>query len=102
MDADRQVLHCQPLEVLWFGSAPFLEEPFKRLLTAHPEVRTVQWHLGGLGRIDLSAAMLLQEMIVNTQRVGLDVDLLEVPPTAKSWVTRIWHLGSSGSEVGAL
>jgi hypothetical protein len=44
-----------------------------------------------VGRIDLSAAMLLQEMIANTQRAGLDVELLEVPPMAKSWVTRIWH-----------
>ena len=63
-------------------------------------MRSVQWHLGGLGRIDLSAAMLLQELIVNTQHAGLDVELLEVPPMAKSWVTRIWHLGSSGSEAG--
>jgi SulP family sulfate permease len=101
VDADRQVLHCQPLGVLWFGSAPFLEEQFTRLLAQYPDVRTVQWHLGGLGRIDLSAAMLLQEMIANTQRAGLDVGLLEVPPMAKSWVTRVWHLGSSGSEVGA-
>ena len=101
VDADLQVLHCQPLGVLWFGSAPFLEEQFTRLLAQYPDVRTVQWHLGGLGRIDLSAAMLLQEMIANTQRAGLDVELLEVPPMAKSWVTRVWHLGSSGSEAEA-
>lgn len=54
MDAERQVLHCQPLGVLSLGSAPFLE-----------------------------------------------AELLEVPPMVKSWVTRIWHLGASGSEVGA-
>jgi SulP family sulfate permease len=100
VDFDRRVLHCKPLGVLWFGSAPLLEDQFTLLLMQHPDVRTVQWHLGGLGRIDLSAAMLLQEMIINTQRAGLDVELLEVPPMAQSWVARIWHLGSSESEAG--
>jgi SulP family sulfate permease len=100
VDDDRQILHCKPLGVLWFGSAPLLEEQFIRLLAEHPDVRAVQWHLGGVGRIDLSAAMLLQQLIANAQQAGLDVELIEVPPMAKSWVARVWHMGTRGDEEG--
>jgi SulP family sulfate permease len=100
IDDDRHILHCKPLGVLWCGSAPLLEEQFIRLLAEHPDVRAVQWHLGGVGRIDLSAAMLLQQLITNTQQAGLDVELLEVPPMAKSWVARVWHLRTRGNKAG--
>jgi SulP family sulfate permease len=97
-DDDLQVLHCMPLGVLWFGSAPFLEDRFTLLLAEFPEVRVVQWHLGGLGRIDLSAALVLQKLIVNAQHAGLSIELLEVPPMARSWTVRVWHSGTKGSE----
>jgi SulP family sulfate permease len=87
---DAKILHCKPLGVLWFGSAASLEEQFTALLAEHPEVREVQWHLGGLGRIDLSAAMVLRQLIDDAKHAGLNVELLEVPPMAKSWVARVW------------
>jgi hypothetical protein len=36
IDADRQVLHCQPLGGLGLGSTPFLEAQFTRLLAGTP------------------------------------------------------------------
>jgi sulfate permease, SulP family len=90
LDEDAKILHCKPLGVLWFGSAASLEERFTALLAEHPEVREVQWHLGGLGRIDLSAAMVLRQLIDDAKHAGLNVELLEVPPMAKSWVARVW------------
>jgi sulfate permease, SulP family len=98
VDDDLQTLHCKPLGVLWFGSAPLLEEEFTFLLAEYPDMRAVRWHLGGLGRIDLSAAMVLQKLTANAQHAGLDVELLEVPPMAKSWIARVWHSGVTGSE----
>jgi SulP family sulfate permease len=91
IDADGKILHCKPLGVLWFGSAASLGDQFTALLAEHPEVRIVRWHLGGLGRIDLSAAMLLQQLIDDARQAGLDVELLDVPPMAKSWKARVWH-----------
>ena len=41
-----------------------------------------------------------EQLIANTQQAGLDVELLEVPPMAKNWVARVWHLGTIGSEAG--
>jgi SulP family sulfate permease len=91
LDTDTGVLHFKPQGVLWFGSASSLEEEFTALLAAHPAVRDVRLHLGGLGRIDLSAAMMLKQLLEDAKHAGLDVELLEVPPMAKSWVERVWY-----------
>jgi SulP family sulfate permease len=88
---DTRVLHLKPLGVLWFGSASSLEEKFTALLAENPDVREVRLHLGGLGRIDLSAAMMLKQLIDDAKQAEIDVELLEVPPMAKSWVERVWH-----------
>ncbi len=84
-------LHFRPLGVLWFASAAKLEEAFTDLLVSYPEVQTVHFHLGGLGRIDLSAAMTLRRLMEDIESAGLDFELLEVPPMAKSWVRRVWR-----------
>jgi SulP family sulfate permease len=93
LDSDPLVLHFRPRGVLWFGSASSLEEKFTTLLSEHPEAQEVRLHLGGLGRIDLSAAIVLRQLIDDARHAGLTVELLEVPPMAKSWVARVWHEG---------
>jgi SulP family sulfate permease len=91
LDKDTGVLHFKPLGVLWFGSAASFEETFTALLAENPDVHVVRLHLGGLGRIDLSAAIVLKQLLDDAERAGLDITLLEVPPMAKSWVERVWH-----------
>ena len=91
VDKDTGVLHFKPLGVLWFGSAASFEEMFTALLAENPDVHVVRLHLGGLGRIDLSAAIVLKQLLDDAERAGLDITLIEVPPMAKSWVERVWH-----------
>jgi ABC-type transporter Mla MlaB component len=76
--------------VLWFGSAPAVEDKLVSLLSDYPDIRVVQIHLDGLGRIDLSAAMMLDHFRAEVRKTGVEVELLHVPPMAKSWVERVW------------
>jgi SulP family sulfate permease len=88
IDADS--LHFQPKGVLWFGSVPAVEDKLVSLLSDYPDIRVIQIHLDGLGRIDLSAAMMLDHFRAEVRKTGIEVELLDVPPMAKSWVERLW------------
>lgn len=88
VDADS--LHFKPKGVLWFGSAPRVEDKLVSLLSDYPDIRIIQIHLDGLGRIDLSAAMMLDHFRTEVRKTGIEVELLDVPPMAKSWVERVW------------
>lgn len=88
---DASGLHFKPQGVLWFGSAYTVEAAFTKLLAKYPEVTDVKLHLGGLGRIDLSAAIMFKQLMEDAKASGIKVELLEVPPMAKSWVERVWQ-----------
>jgi len=75
-------VHLEPTGVLWFGSAQFLE---RALLEGLHEARGAQRlviHLGGLGRIDLSGALVLQEILERAGELDLEVELADVPSHA--------------------
>lgn len=88
---DASGLHFKPQGVLWFGSAYTVEAEFAELLSQHPDVTDVKLHLGGLGRIDLSAAIMFKQLMEDAKAAGMKVELLDVPPMAKSWVDRVWQ-----------
>ncbi|MDH3603876.1 MAG: SulP family inorganic anion transporter [Candidatus Tectomicrobia bacterium] len=87
---DADTLHFKPKGVLWFGSAPAVEDKLVSLLSDYPDIRVLQIHPDGLGRIDLSAAMMLDHFRTEVRKTGIAVELLNVPPMAKSWVERVW------------
>lgn len=88
---EASTLHFKPQGVLWFGSMASVETACTDLLADHPEAAKIIFHLGGLGRIDLSAAMMLQRLMDDARQAGLHVELVDVPPMAKSWVERVWR-----------
>jgi SulP family sulfate permease len=83
-------LHFKPHGVLWFGSTASVETTFIELLASHPETTMIKFHLGGLGRIDLTAAIMLQHFMGDARKAGLTIELIDVPPMAQSWVKRVW------------
>lgn len=85
---EGDVLHVEPHGVLFFASAPSLQDSVNRLVAAHPEVHRVVLHLGGLGRIDLTGALVLRDLVSGLRSAGLDVEVVEVPPQAEKVVTR--------------
>jgi len=77
--AEGETLHLELKGVLWFGSAPLLERALLTHLEGFPGVRKVVINLGGLGRIDLSGAMVLKQLREDVERGGMSFQIREVP-----------------------
>jgi anti-anti-sigma regulatory factor len=61
-----------------------MEERVLARLAEEPDVREVVIRCGGLGRIDLTGAYTLAEMLEQAERAGLEMRLEEVPDHASS------------------
>lgn len=78
-------LHFKPYGVLWFATAARLEELFLARL-GQSDARRLVLHLGGLGRIDVTGALTMRELIRDAKKAGLGVELRDVPPHAQNRV----------------
>ncbi|GMR12012.1 MAG: SulP family inorganic anion transporter [Gemmatimonadota bacterium] len=75
-------VHLEPSGVLWFGSAQFLERALLEGLHEARDAHRLIIHLGGLGRIDLSGALVLQDVLDRAAGLGLEVELADEPSHA--------------------
>ena len=71
-------LHVRPAGVLWFGPAQGLGEGLVAQLAEHPEARRLVLHLDGLGRIDVTGALVLRTVVEEAERSGLETELVGV------------------------
>jgi SulP family sulfate permease len=85
---EGDTLHLELRGVLWFGSAPGVEEGFLRILVGHQHARQLVLHLGGLGRIDLTGALALRALLADARAAGLEARLEDVPPQAERLLRR--------------
>ena len=94
-------MHLKPKGVLWFGSAAFTWSrwPTERVAQA-PEATTLILHLGGLGRIDFTGALVLKELIDEAKDGGLEVELEGVPEHAERILQRVldWRPPEAANE----
>jgi len=82
---DGSVLHIRPRGVLWFGSAEALKAAALDQVADHPEATHVKVHMAGLGRVDLTAALVLEGLIDDLEDAGLKVTVVDVhPQTARA------------------
>lgn len=79
---DGDTLYVEPRGVLWFGSAPALEESLLSRLASEPDVKRVVIRCGGLGRVDLTGAYTLADMLEQARLTGLEMSLEDVPEHA--------------------
>jgi SulP family sulfate permease len=86
---DGEVLHLDPHGVLYFASAPGLEDAFTKLLAEHPEAGRLVVHLGGLGRVDLTGALVLRDLLRDAEEAGLETEVVDVPPQAAKIISRV-------------
>jgi anti-anti-sigma regulatory factor len=94
------ILHFKPMGVLYFASAPRLEDAFIRVLSQHPLAALLVIHLDGLGRIDLSGALMMRAVVEDAEAAGLEVRFEDVPPHAVKIVERV--LGSERISLGEM
>lgn len=77
---EDQTLHLRPAGVLWFGSAQDLQDTFLARLVEHSGVRAVVLHLDGIGRLDVTGAIVVRTVLEEGQRMGLNTELAGVQP----------------------
>lgn len=73
---EGSTLHIWPTGVLYFGSAPAVERSVNDLLAEHHELDRLIIHLGRLGRLDLTGALMLRDIIEETRSSGVEVEIM--------------------------
>jgi len=84
---DGDILHIEPRGVLWFGSVPTLEDALLEHLAREQGVSRVVIHCQGLGRIDLTGAWTLVEMLEEIRGSGIAIAVAGIPEHAR----RVFH-----------
>lgn len=89
-EMEGNTLVLQPSGVLFYGSAPRLDEALSKYLSADPDLESVVVDLEGLGRIDYTGALALKEFIDSAQSAGLTVAVRDIPEHAAGTLERSW------------
>ncbi|MDX1493582.1 MAG: SulP family inorganic anion transporter [Longimicrobiales bacterium] len=79
---EGDTLIVEPSGVLWFASAPAMEDLLFERLADEPDVDKVVVRCTGLGRIDLTGAYVFHETIQHAERAGLEMTVEDVPDHA--------------------
>jgi SulP family sulfate permease len=92
---DGETLHLAPKGVLYFASAPLLEDRFAALLHEHPDARHLVIHVDGLGRVDITGALALRSLLADAEAAGLDARVADIPPQAEKIIRRVLDPGTA-------
>lgn len=88
-ERDHHTLHLHPRGVLYFASAPGLEQQVAEELAAHPDVTRVVVHLDRVGRLDLTGALALRDAADDARARGVQVDFSGAAPAQASLLARV-------------
>jgi SulP family sulfate permease len=88
-DFDDGVLHVRPSGVLYFASAPGLEDAVNNLLAEHPATERLRVDLDGLGRLDVTGAMALRSLLEEVREAGIEAEVCNAPPQLRRIVGRV-------------
>lgn len=86
---DGDTLHVRPSGVLYFGSAPAVEQTVNALLAKHPEVRRLVLHLDAIGRLDLTGALMLRDVLEDLDAAGREVQICGARAHSARLLTRV-------------
>lgn len=81
-EREGDTLVVEPQGVLWFASAPAMEDLLFDRLADEPDVNKVIIRCTGLGRIDLTGAYTFAETIEHARSAGLEMTIEDVPEHA--------------------
>ncbi|NNF25699.1 MAG: SulP family inorganic anion transporter [Gemmatimonadetes bacterium] len=100
IEMDGRTLRIDARGVLWFASAPRLQEQILSELADATDVDEVVIDLSGLGRIDLTGALVLRRILDEVGAVGVRGTLVEVPPHAAKLLDNVIRLRPSDTQSG--
>ncbi len=89
---EGDVLHVEVQGILWFASAPRLEEALIGRLAEADDIAEVVVHLEALGRIDLTGAIVLKRALDELRASGIPVSLTGVPPHSRTLIDNIFSV----------
>jgi len=93
-DYEDGTLRLTPHGVLFFASAPGLEEALITHLAAHPSATRLVIDLAQLGRIDYAGAIAMKSVIREAEQAGLVVEVTGIPPLARRILTNVFGTDS--------
>jgi sulfate permease, SulP family len=79
-------LHVRPQGVLYYASAPALQDRLVDVVARHPAARQLVLHLNELGRIDLSGMLTIRAVLDD---LHLPVTVADVPEHSRRLVSRV-------------
>ena len=82
-------LHLRPPGVLYFGSAPAVERVLNQHIADHPDVDKVVVHLDAVGRLDLTGALMLRDLMEEAEAGGRALEIQGAKAHAARLLTRI-------------
>ncbi len=88
-----RTLTLRPLGVMYFASAQDVDAALLNQLAEHPEAIQVVFDLSALGRIDLTGALALKNLVDDAHAAGLVVDITGVPPQSRRILDRVFEGG---------
>lgn len=86
---DDGTLHLEPMGVLFFASAPALDDAFLSSMAEHPAATHMVLHLQKLGRIDYTGGLAVKSLIEEAEKAGLTIAISGVPPQARRIMTGV-------------
>ena len=89
-EVEGNTLRIRAVGVLWFASAPRLQEEILELMAEVGGVKSVVIDLSGLGRIDLSGAMVMKDVVDEMESAGLDVSFEGIPEHSRRIIGNVF------------
>lgn len=86
---EDDALHLRPSGVLYFGSAPAVERAINAVLVQHPDVTSVVLHLDSVGRLDLTGALMLRDLVEEADAGGRAFSIRGAGPHAARLLSRV-------------
>ena len=86
---EGDVLHLRPIGVLYFGSAPAVERTLNALIIDHPDVTRVVVHLDRVGRLDITGALMLRDIMEESRISGRDLEIRGARAHAATLLRRV-------------
>jgi sulfate permease, SulP family len=90
---EDDALHVRPEGVLWFGSAQALEQQVLEKVAAHPDAKRLVLHMERLGRVDLTASLVIATLVSDVRSSGLDTEVVAIHPTTAKALHRVLREG---------